>query len=495
MFAWFDKLVAYLGDLFDGEEEPPGDLPSTSPQNVELHRNARPIVQAALERVLGRSPTPYELQYGHGVAWLESNYGRGWKGPMVGSNNWGAVQCPKGSTGGDCIPYQDSFADGTRYDVSFRRYATPEDGAADALRHVFAKRPRTAAAIAGKGATVYRASFAMRRERYYEGFCPNATKRYGRPAVRASLSKPDSSDATLACQKEAVENHAKRLSSIVRDVAAAAGDTYALPLGTYEDAERWYHETFPDAGPLPGASSPAPSSGSSPASPAAPSSGSSTRSTTGRPPWERFGPAIYDTTPITVRGHTLRVTRVPVNATVNGVVAYPPFSLTDAREYLLLGGEKLGLATAEVLDAMHNQGWYYAYQVGFYDVTKNMDTDHLVLKLGQRWQAIFRTHDYKPSLGPVVNIGKPVIWDAVGLDNPGRCVIRGFYEKGPVDNFKNPVNKRTTAHGVKYRDLSTVGVFVERKTAEGRDYYDLVQSGELGNKPFQLDAFWKAAGL
>ena len=199
--------------------------------------------------------------------------------------------------------------------------------------------------------------------------------------------------------------------------------------------------------------------------------------------------------PVTVRGHTLRVTRVPVNTTVNGLVVYPPFSLTNARAYMDLGGEKLGLATAEVMDAMHSQGWYYAYQAGWYDPAKNMDTDQLVMELGQRWQAIFRAHGYKPELGPVVNIGKPVIWDAAGVENPGRCVIRGFYEKGPPDGVRSPVNKRTTAHGVAYRDLSTVGVFVERKTGEGRDYYDLVQSGELGNKPFRLDAFWKAAGL
>lgn len=229
-------------------------------------------------------------------------------------------------------------------------------------------------------------------------------------------------------------------------------------------------------------------------------------------PWERFGPAIYDLTPVKLGAHTLLVTRIPVNALVNGIVVFPPFSLIDAREYIELGDDKLSLATADVLDAMHAQGWYHAYIAsdrpesenpykppasGFYNIAGDMNTDAVVIELGRRWQLAMKAGGYTADMGPIVNTGKPCIIDQAGIDAPGQCVLRGFYEKGPPRQTppKSPVNQRTVAHPKKYKDLSTNGVFVQRRTVEGADYHDLIAKGAFGSAPLDVATFWRAAGL
>lgn len=68
------------------------------------------------------------IQYLVTVARGEGFYGKGWKGPGVGSNNWGAVQ-GKGNAGS--FPNQDHHADGKAYTGEFKKYLTPEDGAKD----------------------------------------------------------------------------------------------------------------------------------------------------------------------------------------------------------------------------------------------------------------------------------------------------------------------------------------------------------------------------
>lgn len=254
-------------------DAPQWDPVATKPSNVEVHKAARPVVVEALTRLLGRAPTLAEIQYGQAIGWHEGRYGRGWKGAMVGSNNWGAVQCAKNSTA-DCTPYEDSYADGTKYEVSFRRYATPTEGAQDMLRHVFIRRPNTARALSDGDATVFRASYAMRRERYYEGHCPQAKKRFGAQAVRASLGSPDRDDATRACAEEATRVHAKLSASVIATIAGACGDPGALRLGSWEDADTWYRKTFL------GSSPPAPAPASAPSPKATTTPDSSTTATT-----------------------------------------------------------------------------------------------------------------------------------------------------------------------------------------------------------------------
>ena len=207
------------------------------------HQAARDIMAQAFENVMGRQATPAELQYAQSVAWLETNYGNGWKGAMVGSNNWGAVQCALKSAGQPgCILYQDSHPDGTKYQIGFKSYPSPVAGAEDVVRHVFKLRPRTAASLASDTPSAYRASYAMRREKYYGGFCPNATKQYGAEAARASFANPDRDAGTRACMQEAVAAHAKLTTSLSREIATANADVETLDAGNFEDADSWWLE-------------------------------------------------------------------------------------------------------------------------------------------------------------------------------------------------------------------------------------------------------------
>jgi hypothetical protein len=144
-----------------------------------------------------------------------------------------------GPTFADCIPHEDTDTGGKKFAVSFACYAGPVEGAADVVRHVIKNRPRTAQALGADRTTVFRASYAMRRESYYGGFCPNAIKQYGAEAGRASFKTPDKSEGTKACAEEAITLHAKRLHSLMRQIACTMGEK-TIPLGTYADAAAWY---------------------------------------------------------------------------------------------------------------------------------------------------------------------------------------------------------------------------------------------------------------
>jgi hypothetical protein len=229
-----------------------------SPERAALHRAQRPILTAAASRVLGREASLAEVQYLHAIAVLESNYARGWKGAMVRSNNYGAIQCPatkvsgteasfaraegRITPSGSCIEYVDSRADGTRYSVSFRAYDTPEDGAADLARHVFSVRPGVVRALQSAVPSCFRASLAMRREKYYEGFCPTATKEHGADAARQSFKSPERDAGTAACEREAVAAHARRCASIIAEVAHSADDAERVALGDFDDALAWWRQ-------------------------------------------------------------------------------------------------------------------------------------------------------------------------------------------------------------------------------------------------------------
>ena len=208
---------------------------------ADLHRNARPIMAQAFKNVMGRDASPIELQYAQAVAWLETSYGNGWKGAMVGSNNWGAVQCSGAAqSGAGCIAYEDSYPDGTKYKVSFKSYPSPTAGAEDVVRHVFVQRPKTGSVLSSSKPSAFRASYAMRREKYYGGFCPQATAQYGGEPARASFGKPDRDAGTKACMAEAVAAHAKLTGSLAQEIATANGDPNTLPQGEFADADKWW---------------------------------------------------------------------------------------------------------------------------------------------------------------------------------------------------------------------------------------------------------------
>ncbi len=203
--------------------------PGPAGRNIGAHRAARQTCIDAFTKEMGREPTTAELQYLQAVAFLETTYGNGWKGEMVGSNNWGAVHCtPKqekddtffgllrGNTGvniggtrisaGRCISYTDTHSDGSKYSQTFRSYATPEDGARDVVKNIFKQRGVSKALESG---SIYDASLEMRRGHYYSGWCPEATKKYGAKVARESEQTPDKNEGTLACEREALHVRAE----------------------------------------------------------------------------------------------------------------------------------------------------------------------------------------------------------------------------------------------------------------------------------------------
>lgn len=238
-------LAAFVGSPRRAQVDPdPESLPTLVVSAAELnaHRAARPIIVEAGRLEMGRELTPAELQYAHGVAWRETNYGRGWGPAMAQANNWGAVQCdPSRESEATCVPGQkDHGSGGVEFTTGFRRYATPVDGARHTIAHILKHRPRTASALAETSPKAHRASYAMRREHYYGGFCPHAQGKYGVHAAEASFGHPDQDEGTQACEREAETSHAEAVFQTARAVAQALGEPLALRLGTFEDAREWW---------------------------------------------------------------------------------------------------------------------------------------------------------------------------------------------------------------------------------------------------------------
>lgn len=123
------------------------------------HSEARTVLRAAFAS-RGLDPSPRELQAVQAVGSLESYYGKRYR------NNWGNIQCgrkfpcPEG-----CVEGGDLDAQGVPYEVCFRVYDTPEEGAA-ALVQTLYKRPGVPEAL--KYGSAQEIADAMRATGYYE---------------------------------------------------------------------------------------------------------------------------------------------------------------------------------------------------------------------------------------------------------------------------------------------------------------------------------------
>ena len=187
-----------------------------NPQEI---RNAAEVMREGWKLAAGREPTEGELLYSLLVAKHETSFGRGWKGEMASSNNWGAVQCGQAAIaqGAACIAWEDTHPDGRKYQVGFRRYASPVEGAADVVRNLTKQRPSVWEVMKAKGPLADFAR-AMRVERYYGGFCPNATKAGG----KFSYGKPKS-PSEEACHEEAIATYVKANQKGLAEIAGAIG--------------------------------------------------------------------------------------------------------------------------------------------------------------------------------------------------------------------------------------------------------------------------------
>lgn len=144
----------------------------------EMHLTGRDQLRAGYLQARGEEPSLAELQILGAIADLESNYGRGWSGPMSGSNNWGAITCGKnpdesGQCPPGCSPNKDSSPYSGEYVTCFRRWATPEEGAAGLVKLIY-KWPEVVEAI--QAGDIDETSWRMRQRSYYLGTDPDPRK-------------------------------------------------------------------------------------------------------------------------------------------------------------------------------------------------------------------------------------------------------------------------------------------------------------------------------
>lgn len=179
----------------------------------QLHQNGRAQLIAGyqLSQGAGYQPTLEELQILGAIADLESSYGRGWSGPMVGSNNWGAITCGKspdasGACPPGCSPNKDSSPYSGEYVTCFRRWNSPEEGAAALISFLY-KWPEVRAAI--ESGNIDEVSWTMRQRNYYLGF------------------KKD--------PREASRDHAAALDKRVKEIVAALDE----PIKAWRKGEDW----------------------------------------------------------------------------------------------------------------------------------------------------------------------------------------------------------------------------------------------------------------
>ena len=115
-------------------------------------------------------PTQAQLYGAMAVACRESGYGFGWTGALAGSNNWGAVQAGlPPCVDGYSVQGKDSHPDGTLYDVCFRVYATPAEGALGTLKTLYINHGRATVFEAAKRGNMQAFGQAMFNSGYYEG--------------------------------------------------------------------------------------------------------------------------------------------------------------------------------------------------------------------------------------------------------------------------------------------------------------------------------------
>lgn len=173
------------------------------PRCGQQSRDARPVVQEALRRALGREPSLAELYTAQAVTRFDGGYGN-WHSPPHGpeasrSNNWGAVQdaahfneyviwsgitnpskdAPEVAAylaqAAPASPLPDQFFYGTDYHVDkgwfrgpYKVYATPVDGALHVVRLLH--RMGVLDVANQPGATWTDVARRMREQHYYLGY-------------------------------------------------------------------------------------------------------------------------------------------------------------------------------------------------------------------------------------------------------------------------------------------------------------------------------------
>ena len=167
---------------------------------MTTHAQARAFAAQSIGVVFNREPLGGEADGEAGIGCLETSYSDGWKGSGVGSNNMGAIQCGS-SWKGERFSYVDTHpnADGTstRYQIDFRKYATPLDGWTDLCKVAYVNRGRASVRAAAIARDWYGMSKSLHDTGYYEGYgktvadrIQNHYRALSRAIARANNEKP-----------------------------------------------------------------------------------------------------------------------------------------------------------------------------------------------------------------------------------------------------------------------------------------------------------------
>lgn len=249
------SLIVQATSNFVGQI-PPGPCPQ---KDINTHFNGRQVILSAAANIYPRRTlSPIELQIAQVIGWHETRYGRSPlpKTPKGFTTfNWGGVQCgaavPSGAT---CMQSEDRTAGQVVYPVKFVAYQSSELGCADMLRHIFLHRPFTAEllqnaaaesdepGVDSNGVTLFRVAYSLRREKYFESFCPKAKAAYGLQGVAGSLANPDGNGGQRACADEAVAVWVSTQQKWYNEMLApnCLNEPLQFPIGTIEDAAAWY---------------------------------------------------------------------------------------------------------------------------------------------------------------------------------------------------------------------------------------------------------------
>jgi hypothetical protein len=154
------------------------------------HAAARQLVVAGFTQVFSRPPSLLEAQFVQAVALLETGYGN-WSGPCAGSNNMGSIQDghPPCDPANSC-QHTDKHADGTPYEICFKRYPSAFAGFQDLVHELYVKRPSVLQAA--QQGSIAGVAAAMRASHYYEAplktYTAGLTKDLG--IIAAALHEP-----------------------------------------------------------------------------------------------------------------------------------------------------------------------------------------------------------------------------------------------------------------------------------------------------------------
>lgn len=125
------------------------------------------VIDRAWRMIHGRDPSETERLFVAALSRGESYYGKAYGE----AKNWGSIHASRPPCGPGSIPWTDKDANGRPYPICMRSYSTDEEGAADVVRQLTTKRPRTWAAIKA-ARTLEEIAGELRAERYYEAPAP-----------------------------------------------------------------------------------------------------------------------------------------------------------------------------------------------------------------------------------------------------------------------------------------------------------------------------------